>query len=316
MKVQNIDQIFVDSLTEGNRDILRQVAKSDLHSHAGLAYKLEVLERWAQKEIPAPQEMSSISDMNDYIIDNLMEFYSKRQGFEFAIRAALVEAWNDGIAKLEMSIDIPFIQYYAGDPNRFAGFIAHAHQTSAKEIDFRPELGVARDLPLDTWLPIAEACIETGFFKSLDIYGTEDAADDKEFVPLFRKAKAKGMKLKAHLGEFCGPERVRSGIEELELDEVQHGIAAAEDKELMKWLADNKIQLNVCPTSNIKLKRVESYATHPIRKLFDHGVPVTINSDDILIFGQNVTDEYLNLYNAGVFSPEELNRIRKQGLAD
>ena len=81
----------------------------------------------------------------------------------------------------------------------------------------------------------------------------------------------------------------------------------------MKWLADNKIQLNVCPTSNIKLKRVRSYKSHPIRILFDHGVRVTINTDDALVFGDGVSEQYLKLYQAGVFTTEELDVILGYG---
>ena len=64
------------------------------------------------------------------------------------------------------------------------------------------------------------------------------------------------------------------------------------------------------------LGRVESLAVHPIRKLYDAGVRVTINTDDILVFGQSVSEEYLNLYRAGVFTTAELDQIRQNGLSD
>ena len=84
----------------------------------------------------------------------------------------------------------------------------------------------------------------------------------------------------------------------------------------MKFLADHNIRLNICPTSNIKLSLVESYASHPIRVLFDNGVPVTINTDDMLIFNQSVSEEYLNLFKAGLFTANELNMIRENGLKE
>lgn len=84
----------------------------------------------------------------------------------------------------------------------------------------------------------------------------------------------------------------------------------------MKYLANNKIQLNICPSSNVLLSRVASYDVHPIRILYDNGVPVTINTDDVIVFGNSVSEEYLNLYNSGLFSAEELNEIRLAGLED
>jgi adenosine deaminase len=84
----------------------------------------------------------------------------------------------------------------------------------------------------------------------------------------------------------------------------------------MNWLADNNIQLNICPTSNVMLGRVESIKKHPIRKLFDAGIKVTINSDDVLIFDSSVSGEYMKLFKAGIFNAEELDIIRMNGLTD
>lgn len=82
----------------------------------------------------------------------------------------------------------------------------------------------------------------------------------------------------------------------------------------MKWLSDNKILLNVCPTSNIYLSRVEDYSVHPIKKLYHNGVKVTVNTDDMIIFDASVSDEFFNLYKSGALNAEELNEIRENGL--
>ncbi len=123
------------------------------------------------------------------------------------------------------------------------------------------------------------------------------------------------MTLCAHAGEYGSASSVREAVEILELQEVQHGIRAAASPEIMKWIAENNITLNVCPTSNVRLCRAESIKKHPIRKLFDHGIRVTINTDDLLVFDQSVSEEYLNLYREGVFSVEELEIIRLNGLS-
>ena len=122
------------------------------------------------------------------------------------------------------------------------------------------------------------------------------------------------MKCKAHAGEFGSAASVREAVETLELDAVQHGIGAADSAEVMKWLANRQIPLNICPTSNIKLKRVGSYKTHPIRILFDHGVRVTLNTDDALVFGDGVSEQYVKLFKAGVFTIGELETIRGNGM--
>ena len=122
--------------------------------------------------------------------------------------------------------------------------------------------------------------------------------------------------MKAHVGEWGDADSVWRAVEELELHEVQHGIAAAQSKPVMQFLAKNRIRLNICPTSNVMLGRVRTIAEHPIRRLFDAGVIVTVNTDDVLVFGQGVSDEFLGLFRAGLFNADELEMIRLSGLTD
>ena len=179
----------------------------------------------------------------------------------------------------------------------------------------RPELGFARECADDPKLMnLAHEAIELGVYRSIDLYSHQEGCPPEAVQPLYRKARAAGMKLKAHVGEFGGAEEVQRTVEVLDLDEVQHGIGAAESVDVMRWLSENQIQLNVCPTSNVMLDGVSELASHPIRILYDNGVPVTINTDDLMIFGQSVSEEYRNLHRADVFSAEELDDIRRASL--
>ena len=101
----------------------------------------------------------------------------------------------------------------------------------------------------------------------------------------------------------------------LDLDEIQHGVAVATSGPLMKLTKDNRIRLNVCPSSNVALSVVEDLQHHPIQALVRNGIRVTINSDDKTIFGQTVTDEYLALFRAGTLTAEELEAIRRESLS-
>jgi len=116
--------------------------------------------------------------------------------------------------------------------------------------------------------------------------------------------------------EWGDADSVWRAVEELELDEVQHGISAADSPAAMRLLAEHRMRLNICPTSNLMLSRVETLASHPIRKLFDAGVRVTVNTDDMAMFGQSVSYEFLNLYKAGCLNEIELDQIRENGLSE
>ena len=83
----------------------------------------------------------------------------------------------------------------------------------------------------------------------------------------------------------------------------------------MRVLADNRIRLNVCPSSNVMLGYVKDYRDHPIRILVENGIQVTINTDDLLIFDSSIENEYLQLYRAGTLSAKQLDGIRRTGLA-
>lgn len=107
---------------------------------------------------------------------------------------------------------------------------------------------------------------------------------------------------------------VQAADDNIEILSMSYGMD--EITSLGGFLADNKIQLNLCPTSNVMLKRVDSYANYQIKKLIDYGITVTINTDDLLIFNSSISQEYLKLYNAKVLTDLELNIIGENGLND
>ena len=309
---------FVDALKEDDQVGLRAAPKVDLHCHVYFSTRRHNLERRLGCRLePPPAKMNKLGGMIVYAMDVLDPHLRNRETIEFVVESAIRDAIGDGVVVLEMSIDIRRAAYYA---DGLAGVERHIGALSARyrpQIEFRPELGIPRQAAADPELMArAHEAIELGFFQSIDLYDHQEACEPEEVASLYKKAKAAGMKLKAHVGEFGGAEEVRRTVELLGLAEVQHGIGAVESVEVMRWLAENRIRLNVCPTSNVMLDAAPDLARHPIRALFDNGVPVTINSDDPMIFDQSVSDEYRNLFRAGVFSASELDEIRRASLAN
>ena len=307
---------FVDALMEDDQAGLRAAAKVDLHCHAYFSTRRENLEKRIGHALePPPAKMEKLGGMIVYATDVLDPHLGNQETIEFVVESAVCDAIEDGVVVLEMSIDIRRAAYYA---DGLAGVVRHIGALAAlyrQQIDFRPELGIPRQAAADPELmSLAHEAIELGFFKSIDLYDHQEACAPEAVETLYAKAGAAGMKLKAHVGEFGGGEEVRRTVELLGLEEVQHGIGAVESVEVMRWLAENRIRLNVCPTSNVMLDAVSELACHPIRQLFDNGVPVTVNSDDPMIFDQSVSDEYRSLYKAGVFSADELDDIRRASL--
>jgi len=309
------DNDFIKALESNNIDLMATIPKSDLHNHAELGSRIEVLEQWYGKKIPrAPRKMKAFIDFEAYL-ENAFDEILKLDGFfEQNKTATFQQAKNDGIRVLQISIDSRFYKIHDATGAGISEIVEKVHKKIAPEILFVPQLGLDRKHHLKQLLYEAELLLETGHFQSVDLYGDELFGDVKNFIPFYRKAKSKGLVLTAHAGEYGTAESVRKTVELLELDQVQHGIAASDSEEVMRWLADNNIILNVCPTSNVMLCRAESIAKHPIRKLYDHGIKVTINTDDLMVFNQSVSEEYFNLYRAKVFDGEDLDKIRQNGL--
>lgn len=307
--------LFQKALHNSDLKLLKTIPKTDLHNHAPLGSRLSDLENTTGKKIaPPPALFKDIAAMDNYIFSNLREHIVSLKGLETTLRLAFRQAKEDGIKKLEMSIDCFFVPLFADKEAGFIKLLQQIHQEEAADIQYHPEIGFSRNIKIGDAERLILACIESGYFKSIDLYGDELFRDAKSYKPLYKIAKNYGLKLKSHAGEFGDAESVRYTVETLELDEVQHGIAAAASADVMKWLRNNNIRLNICPTSNVVLGRAANLQTHPARILADNGIIITINSDDIMLFNQSVSEEYLNLYQANQFSANELNIIRENGL--
>ncbi len=308
---------FVNALSADDLPALKRAPKVDLHCHAFFSTRLRNLEkRLGCKLAPPPPKMNKLDGMHVYATEVLDPHLRDRETIEYVVESALRDAIEDGVVVLEMSFDIRRAAYYA---DGLAGVRKHVEALRDRyrpQIDLRPELGIPRQIAASPKLmSLASQALEMDLFLSIDLYDHQTACAPEAVEALYAKAGAAGMKLKAHVGEFGGAAEIRRTVDLLELDEVQHGIAASESVEIMRWLADNRIRLNVCPTSNVMLDAVSHLAAHPIRLLYDNGVPVTVNTDDPMIFDQSVSDEYRNLYRAGVLSAPELDGIRRASLA-
>lgn len=311
----NFSKTFISGLENQDLSILRTIPKTDLHNHAFFSTKRKNIEQWANCSIDKPKsKFTNLDEMGEYAASAFVPYIASKEGVEFVFKSAIQDAINDGVTILEMSFDSRIIMLYNSFSLDMITFLKELKIQFKNKILFLPELGVSRDHEFKEIEATLQESIESKFFDSIDLYGNEDAAPCEQYLSIYKDAKSAGMKLKAHVGEFGSAESIRHTVEVLELDNIQHGISAHTSPEIMNWLANNKIQLNICPTSNIALSRVKNMKAHPIRILFDYGVPVTINSDDLTIFDQSISEEFMNLYNAELFTANELNQIRETGI--
>ncbi len=151
---------------------------------------------------------------------------------------------------------------------------------------------------------------EKGLANSISLVGDEkNAADVVPFKDAFQYARDAGLKISAHAGEWAGPESIWNTLKILQPDRIGHGIRAVEDSELVIYLAENEIPLEVCPTSNVCTGVYRCIEEHPLPVLLKHGVKVSVSSDDPALFGTNMGKEYEILEKTFGFSPDEILKI-------
>ncbi|MER6199391.1 adenosine deaminase [Streptomyces sp. NPDC001586] len=127
---------------------------------------------------------------------------------------------------------------------------------------------------------------------SFGLGGPEIGVPRPQFKPYFDAARAAGLHSVPHAGETTGPETVWDAIRELGAERIGHGTSSTQDPELLAYLAEHRIALEVCPTSNIATRAVTDLDQHPVKEMVAAGVLVTINSDDPPMFGSDLNNEY------------------------
>jgi len=308
--------MFTEALWRGNLEAIRKSPKADLHNHFVLGGSRKYLLKQSGRNIqPIMKPLHSMEEMHAWNAANIGHFFDTPNGRRMLIKAAFMQAKEDGVTILEIGEDVWGLGAFFNEHiDELVDAFETAHKEIAPEIELRLQIGMTRHCKID----YLEDCLSHFWgckaFYSIDLYGDELAQPIENFIPIYRRAKIEGLRLKAHVGEWGTADDVRRAVECLELDEVQHGIAAAKDASVIRFLADNRIRLNITPSSNYLLGRVKNLKTHPIAKLYRSGIDVTINSDDVLIFDSDVSKEYLRLYQYGCLTAEELDDIRKNGL--
>lgn len=144
--------------------------------------------------------------------------------------------------------------------------------------------------------------------------GAEVGHPPSKFAEFFRRCRAEHFHVVAHAGEEGPAAYVRESVELLQVERVDHGNACLQDPALVRLLAERQIPLTVCPLSNLKLNVVKSLPEHPLKKMLDAGLRVTVNSDDPSYFGGYVNDNYVQCQAALGLTREELVTLARNSV--
>lgn len=151
-------------------------------------------------------------------------------------------------------------------------------------------------------------------FIGLDLADNEDGFDPTPFAPLFTKARTKGLRITVHSGEIPHPlsaKWVKDSVEILGAERIGHGVQVITDPQIMQFLKVRGIPLEICPHSNWLTQAFPDHSSHPVQKLKEAGLKITINSDDPGLFASTLTDDYEILQRVHGFTKTDFEAINE-----
>ncbi len=287
------------------REFIAGLPKAELHvHHVGSASPEVVAELAARHPGVVPADPAQLADY--FVFTDFAHFVELYLSVVDLIRTPQdVQSLTYGVAKGLAQQNVRYAELTCTpqtsvvrgiDPGEYVAAI-EAARTDA-ERDFGLELRWIFDIAGENGVPGADQTLDIALTHGppsligFGLGGPEIGVPRDQFQPHFDRARAAGLHSVPHAGESTGPQTVRDAVELLGAERIGHGIASAEDPELMQLLRERGITLEVCPTSNVATGVVASIDKHPLPALVKAGVPVTINSDDPPMFATTLSREY------------------------
>ena len=305
---------------------MKDLKKIELHLHLeGAAPPAFIRGLAAEKNMDLPPIFDAkghyiYRDFNDFlrVYEAATAAINSPQDYARLLREVLQNCAEQGAIYAELFVSPDFCG--GGDLSAWRDYLAAmtevATEMSAQGIDSRAILTVIRHFGPERARKTAICARETGsadgtgWVTGFGMGGAEAFGRAQDFAWSFDAAREAGLGLTSHAGEWGGPQSIRDTLS-LGVTRIGHGVHAIQDRDVMRELIENDIVLEVCPGSNVALGVYPDWASHPIAKLADAGVKVTVSTDDPPFFHTTLSHEYDRLADAfGWAEPEftELNR--------
>ncbi len=298
-------------------DFVQSLPKTEMHLHIEGACPFELLqemdpEKYAQPPIfwDNDYRFESFNHFMDLYIQYCGEFFNSAQRYYDAAKIVLQRCYDQNVRYVETSFHggvITFIKESGPE------IIAAIKSAAPDGLEVRVFMGVCYNDYKDALKDVIDECIGWEGLDGIDLHGWPTMVLEPWTAEIWQRIRDAGKFTKAHAGELLGPDSIRQALDELKVTRIEHGVRVVEDPALVERLVRERIGLDVCPISNLKLQVVSSMDQHPIRRLFDVGMIVTINSDDPFFFGNSLSEEYYAITEELNFTRPELVRLAKNG---
>jgi adenosine deaminase len=291
--------------------VMQKLPKVDLHRHLEGSLRLrtimEIARRYGLTVPISTAELRPLVEVTDTESHNFRNFLSKFQTLRLFYRSpeiisrvtyeAIADAAADGLVYLELlftPIALARAQGFA--MKDVMDWVVASAGKAARECDIKVSLiaCINRHEPLEIAEEITQLSVDrmSAGLCGLDLAGNEVEFPASPFLGLFKQAKASGLHISVHAGEWGEAENVRYAIEKLGAERIGHGIHILEDASVTALASERGIPFTVCLTSNVQTGAVASLSTHPLPRMLQAGLNVTLNTDDPSISQINLSSEY------------------------
>ncbi|MGE5650241.1 MAG: adenosine deaminase [Bacillota bacterium] len=306
------------------RNLLQEMPKAELHIHIEGSLEPELIFALAERNGVALRYASVEELRRAYAFTDLQSFLDiyyagasvllHEQDFYDMTWAYLQRAHADNVRHAEIFFDP---QTHTERGVAFATVIDGIHRALE---DAKRQWGMSgalimcflRHLPEEDALATLEQAIpHRAKFIGVGLDSSERGHPPEKFARVFARCKELGLHLVAHAGEEGPPDYIRSALDVLQVERIDHGVRCLEDAALTRRLAEQRVPLTVCPLSNIKLRVFDRLADHNLLKLLEAGLLVTVNSDDPAYFGGYVNDNFLRMFEALPLGREQARQLAR-----
>jgi adenosine deaminase/aminodeoxyfutalosine deaminase len=305
-----------------NRPLIRALPKAELHLHLEGTVEPETLVRLSQRhdavslDLEQARRVYAYSDFPGFLMafKAVTERLLEPEDFELVTYQMMKRLHAERVLHAEVYISVGVVHWRNHEFEPLFEGIERGRQRG--ERDFGVSVlwifDAVRHFGIEPARRVFELAVQhrDRGVVGIGIGGDEARAAAEPFKELYRHAADNGLRLTAHAGESVGPESIWAALN-IGAERIGHGLSAPRDPELIEVLAQRQIPVEVCITSNVQtscLKRIED---HPVRRLFDSGVLITLNTDDPAIFHTTLTQEYEIAQDLFGFTEEHLRELAR-----
>ena len=299
------------------RAFVRALPKTETHLHLEGALPYELLHAWQPRKYPAVAAFRSsdyrfpdFPTFDETLLSHALPWFTSAERYHESARLMFAKHVVENVRYVETSFHLPVTEFIQV-PGR--EIIAAIRSAAPPGLEVRVFAGMLRTDYQGALQSVIDDLVNWDELDGVDLHGFERVPTQPWTSAVWSRLRQAGKVTKCHAGEFDGAARVREAIESLGVTRVEHGVRAIEDSSVLALARDRGVTFDVCPISNLKLRVVPSLAEHPLRSLMKAGIRCTVSTDDPLVFGNSIGDEYCALARDAGFSRSELLTLVSSG---